>query len=66
MSTPIEVKGRCGKFLDAKVWKQGGSVRCKERCWSLVSYPKPTKIQISMDVIEICEGCPFLDKKGDA
>ena len=59
MSEPIEVKGRCGKLLDAKVWKQGGSVRCKERGWSIVSYPKPTAIQISMDVIEICEGCSF-------
>jgi len=62
MSEPIEVKGRCGKLLDAKVWKQGGSVRCKERGWSIVSYPKPTAIQISMDVIEICEGCSFQDK----
>ena len=57
MSEPIEVKGRCGKLLAAKIWKQGGSVKCKERGWSIVSYPKPTKIQISMDVIDICFGC---------
>ena len=59
-SEKIEVKGRCGKLLDAKLWKQGGSVKCKERGWSVVSYPKPTAIQISQDVIEICEGCPMI------
>ena len=51
MSERIEVKGRCGKLLDAKVWKQGGSVKCKDRGWSIVCYPKPTSIQISQDVI---------------
>ena len=59
-SEKIEVKGRCGKLLDAKLWKQGGSVKCKERGWSIVSYPKPTKIQISMDVMDICDGCSMI------
>jgi len=63
MSERIEVKGRCGKLLDAKVWKQGGSVKCKERGWSIVCYPKPTPIQISQDVIEICEGCESIESQ---
>ena len=63
MSEPIEVKGKCGDLLAAKVWKQGGSVKCKERGWGIVSYPKPTAVQISQDVIEICEGCEIRIKE---
>ena len=60
-SEKILIKGRCGKHLQGTLWKQGGSVKCKERGWSIVSYPKPTQIQITQDVIEICDGCPLIE-----
>jgi len=61
MSETFSVQGRCGRFLDGKIWKQGCSIKCGISGSSIVSYPKPTAIQISMDVMEICEGCESTD-----
>ena len=63
MSEPIDIKGRCGKPMVGKLWKQGGSIKCEEGGTSLVSYPRPTKIQIMQDVIEICDGCESIKSK---
>jgi len=59
MSTTITKLGKCGIELPIKLWKQGGSVKCKKTEQSIVSYPQPTDIQLIWDVIELCEGCEF-------
>ena len=61
MSEKITVHGRCGKELTCKLWKQGGSVKCPEKGWSIVSYPRPSELQIYQDIMDLCEGCPSID-----
>ena len=62
MSSIVKIKGACGLEIPCKIWKQGGSAKCKKRGWSIVSYPQPTNIQLMQDIIELCDGCPSIQE----
>ena len=63
MSEPISITGNCGQPLKGKLWKQGGSIKCSITGDSIVSYPRPSKLKIIENVIEICEGCGIMSEK---
>ena len=63
MSMPVTLKGRCGKELEGKVWKQGGSVKCPDH-WTVNTYPKPSITKLFEIVWDNCEGCGSINNGG--
>ena len=60
MSETYLVLGRCRKKrIQVKIWDRGGSVKCLDGNGTIISYPTPSKIQVSQDIIEICSDCGF-------
>lgn len=55
----IKVHGRCGKELEFKLWKQGGSVKCSGY-GAINHYPKPDELQIYFIISDLCEGCSMI------
>ncbi|MHA1286053.1 MAG: hypothetical protein ACTSPB_01495 [Candidatus Thorarchaeota archaeon] len=56
------IKGRCGKILHGKIWKQGGTLKCPNH-WSFNTYPKPSIEDLRQDMLTCCKDCEELKKE---
>ena len=64
MSIKVLVLGKCGeKKIEVKTWGKGGCVKCLDGNGTILSYPEPSKIQVSQDIIEICNDCESISSK---
>jgi len=63
MTELITLKGRCGKELQGKLWKQGGTAKCPGH-WSFNTYPRPSVLDLQRDVWRSCEGCESIKNGG--
>ena len=64
MTITVLVLGKCGeKKIEVKTWGKGGCVKCLDGNGTIMSYPEPTKIQVSQDIIEICSDCESMNSK---
>ena len=61
MTEKYTIVGRCGEEVSIKIWKQGGSVKCKDQTTN--TYPKPSKIRISQIVRDACDSCASIESK---
>lgn len=51
-----EIIGGCGKTIIAKIWKQGGTIKCPDH-WTMNTYPMPTLQKPREDVFRFCSTC---------
>ena len=57
MSEGFSMQGRCGRYLEGKTWRNGGSLKCSILGVNVVSYPKPEAVRLCQIANEICDGC---------